>query len=77
VQVQGDGADGVAPKELKALADAFRSAQQAQNMSSERRAKEDAKLAARVTEAVDTVAKAKGLTGETTEAIKKQILGVA
>jgi Skp family chaperone for outer membrane proteins len=73
----GDGADGVAPKELKALADAFRSAQQAQNMSSERRTKEDAKLAARVTEAVDTVAKAKGLTGETTEAIKKQILGVA
>ncbi len=73
----GDGADGVAPKELKSLADAFRSAQQAQNMSSDRRAKEDAKLAARVTEAVDTVGKAKGLTSETTDAIKKQILGVA
>jgi hypothetical protein len=73
----GDGADGVAPKELKSLADAFRSAQQAQNMSSDRRAKEDAKLKERVTEAVDTVAKARGLTGETTEAIKKQILGVA
>ncbi|RUS64884.1 DUF3486 family protein [Pseudorhodobacter sp. E13] len=73
----GDGADGVAPKELKSLADAFRSAQQAQNMSSDRRAKEDAKLAARVTEAVDTVGKAKGLTTETTDLIKKQILGVA
>lgn len=73
----GDGADGVAPQELKQLADAFRAAQQAQNFSSDRRAKEDAKLKARVTEAVDTVAKAKGLTGETTDAIKKQILGVA
>jgi Skp family chaperone for outer membrane proteins len=72
----GDGADGVAPKELKALADAFRAAQMAQNLSSDRRAKEDAKLAARVTEAVETVAKAAGMTKETTEAIKAQILGV-
>ena len=72
----GDGADGVAPKELKALADAFRAAQMAQNLSSDRRAKEDAKLAARVTEAVDTIAKAAGMTKETTEAIKAQILGV-
>lgn len=72
----GDGADGVAPKELKALADAFRAAQMAQNLSSDRRTKEDAKLAARVTEAVETVAKAAGMTKETTEAIKAQILGV-
>lgn len=72
----GDGADGVAPKELKALADAFRAAQAAQNMSSDRRAKEDAKLAARVTEAVDTVAKAAGMTKETAEKIKSEILGV-
>ena len=73
----GDGADGIEPKDLKALADAARAAQLAQNMSSERRAKEDAKIAARLGEAVDTVAKAKGLTGETAEAIKAQILGVA
>ena len=73
----GDSADGVAPKDLKALADAFRAAQAAQNMSTDRRSREDAKLAARVGEAVDTVAKAKGLTGETAEAIKAQILGVA
>lgn len=73
----GDGADGVEPKELKALADAFRAAQAAQNMSSDRRSKEDAKVAARLGEAVDTVAKARGLTGETAEAIKAQILGVA
>lgn len=73
----GDASEGVAPKDLKALADAFRAAQAAQNMSTDRRTKEDAKLAARVGEAVDTVAKAKGLTGETAEAIKAQILGVA
>lgn len=72
----GDGADGVAPKELKALADAFRAAQIAQNLSSDRRAKEDAKLAARVTDAVDTVAKAAGMTKETAEKIKAEILGV-
>lgn len=72
----GDGADGVAPKELKALADAFRAAQVAQNLSSDRRAKEDAKLAKRVTEAVDTVAKAAGMTADTAEKIKAQILGV-
>jgi len=53
----GDAADGIAPKELKELADAFRSAQSAQNMS--------------------TTRKAKGLTAETAEAIKAQILGVA
>lgn len=72
----GDASDGIEAKELKALADAFRAAQQAQNMSSERRTKEDAKLKARVNDAVDTVARARGLTGETTEAIKKQILGL-
>jgi hypothetical protein len=72
----GDAADGVAPKALLELSMAFKQAQAAQNLSSDRRAKEDAKLAARVTEAVDTVAKARGLTGETAEAIKAQILGV-
>lgn len=73
----GDAADGIEPKDLKALADAARAAQLAQNMSSERRAKEDAKMAARLGEAVAAVAKVKGLTAETAEAIKAQILGVA
>jgi hypothetical protein len=72
----GDASDGMVPKDLKALADAFRAAQLAQNLSSDRRAKEDAKLAARVNDAVETVARAKGLTVETAEAIKAQILGV-
>lgn len=72
----GDGSDGVAPKELKSLAEAFRAAQLAMNLSTDRRTKEDAKLAARVTEAVDTVAKAAGMTKETAEKIKAEILGV-
>ena len=73
----GDNADGVAPKDLKALADAFRAAQAAQNMSSDRRAKDDKRVAERIGDAVDAVAKAKGMTAETTEAIKAQLLGVA
>jgi len=73
----GDAADGIAPKELKELADAFRSAQSAQNMSTTRKAKETAALQDRLGEAVTAVAKAKGLTAETAEAIKAQILGVA
>lgn len=68
--------DNVAPKDLKALADALRASQAAQNMSSERKTREDAKLAARLGEAVDTVAKASGMTHETAEKIKAQVLGV-
>lgn len=72
----GDATDGVAPKDLKALADGLRAAQLAQNMSADRRARIEGDLKTRMAEAVETVAKAKGLTGDTTDAIKKQILGV-
>jgi hypothetical protein len=72
----GDAADGIAPKELKNLADAFRAAQAAQNLSSVRKTRENEQLQARLGEAVDAVAKAKGLTAETTEQIKFEILGV-
>jgi uncharacterized protein YejL (UPF0352 family) len=72
----GDAADGIAPKQLKELADAFRSAQAAQNLSSTRKAKETAQLQDRLGEAVEAVAKARGLTAETTEDIKASILGV-
>lgn len=71
-----DGQDKMAAKDMKALADALRSAQIAQNMSSARRAKETAALESRLAEAVETTAKARGLTAETTEAIKAEILGV-
>lgn len=72
----GDAADGIAPKQLKELADAFRSAQAAQNLSSARKTKETQQLQAKLGEAVDAVAKAKGLTAETAEQIKAEILGV-
>ena len=72
----GDAADGIAPKQLKELADAFRSAQAAQNLSSTRKAKETAQLQEKLGDAVDAVAKAKGLTAETAEQIKAEILGV-
>jgi Skp family chaperone for outer membrane proteins len=72
----GDAADGLAPKQLKELADAFRSAQAAQNLSSTRKAKETEALQGKLGDAVDAVAKARGLTGETAEAIKASILGV-
>jgi Protein of unknown function (DUF3486) len=73
----GDGEDVMDGKELKALAEALRASQAAQNMSSERKAKEDKKLADRMGEAVDAVAKARGMTAETAEAIKAKLLGVA
>lgn len=72
----GDASDGIAPKQLKELADAFRSAQAAQNLSSNRKAKETDALNAKLGAAVDAVAKAKGLTDETVEDIKATILGV-
>jgi hypothetical protein len=72
----GDGADGVVPKDIMHLAGAFKLAQQAQNMSSDRKTKEDKKLEARIGDAVDVVAKATGMTAETAQAIKAEILGV-
>jgi hypothetical protein len=70
----GDGADGIMPKGIMELASAFKSAQQAQNMSSDRKAKEQAKLAAKIGDAVDAVAKASGMTKERSEEIKAQLL---
>jgi hypothetical protein len=72
----GDHADGVVPEDLKRLADGLRAAQVAQNLSADRKAKITADLQKRMAEAVETTAKARGLTAETTEAIKAEILGV-
>ncbi|NCM96136.1 MAG: DUF3486 family protein [Rhodobacterales bacterium] len=68
--------DGLAPKDAMHLASAFRQAAQAQSISTDRRRKVEADFATRVTDAVETVARVKGLTVETAEAIKSQILGV-
>jgi len=73
----GDGADGIAPKDAMLLATAFKSAAQAQSISTDRRRKVEAEFESRIGTAVETVARAKGLTVETAEAIKAQILGVA
>lgn len=64
-------------KNVMELATAFRQATQAQSVSSDRRRKAEADFEAKVKEAVTTVAKAKGLTAETVEAIQAQVLGVA
>lgn len=72
-----DGGDaGWSPKEAMQLAGAMKAAAQAQGISTERRQKVEREYADQVKVAVDTVAKAKGLTAETAEAIKSQILGV-
>ncbi|MGK7664243.1 MULTISPECIES: phage protein Gp27 family protein [unclassified Marinovum] len=63
-------------KDVKMLASAFRDALQAQNVSSDRRRKAEAEFTEKVNEAVKTVARAKGISDDTVEAIKSQILGV-
>jgi len=73
----GDGADGIEPKDAMLLASAFKSAAQAQSISTDRRRKVEKEFESRIGAAVETVARAKGLTVETAEAIKAQILGVA
>ena len=70
-------ADGrLAPQEAMFLAAAFKSAVQAQRVSSDRRSKLEKEFEGKVDAAVEAVAKTKGLTAETAEAIKTQILGI-
>lgn len=70
------GESGIDPKGAMNLANALRAAAQAQGVSTARRQKVEKEFAGKVEEAVETVAKVKGLTAETAEAIKAQILGV-
>ena len=74
--VTAGGEAGFDPKAAKAMADALRSATLAQNVSTARRHTIEKEYAAKASAAVDKVARAKGLTAETAEAIKSQILGV-
>lgn len=69
--------DSANPLGVMQLAAAFKQAVQAQSISSDRRRKVEADFAAKVETAVQTVARTKGLTAETAEAIKAQILGVS
>lgn len=74
--LQAAGEHGVDPKGAVNLANALRSAVQAQGLSTLRRQKIEKDFAEKATAAVGAAAKAKGLTEETTQAILSQILGV-
>lgn len=69
--------DSIDPKGVMQLATALRQAMAAQSVSSDRRRKVEAEFAAKVNTAVATVARAKGLSAETAEAIKAEVLGVS
>jgi hypothetical protein len=71
-----EGDENLIPKDVMMLASALKQATQSQSVSSDRRQKVQSEFAAKVNKAVETVAKVKGLTLETSEAIKAQILGV-
>ena len=71
-------ADGrMAPKDAMMLAAAFKSAVQAQGVSSQRRAKLEKEFAGKVDGALEAVARQRGFSADTVEAIKAEILGVA
>lgn len=66
-----------ASKNLMELASALRQATQAQTVSSERRRRAEAEIKEKVAEAVTSVARVRGLSAETVEAIQAQVLGVS
>lgn len=74
--VMAAGDARISPKGAVELANALKAAAQAQGVSTSRRQKVEKDFAEKVTEAVDTVARVKGMTAETATAIKEQILGV-
>lgn len=63
-------------KEVQELAAALRAAAQAQSVSADRRRKLEAEMAAKTEKALEHVVKKKGMTRETAEDIKRQILGI-
>lgn len=70
------GQSGVDPKGAMSLANALRAAVQAQHISTTHRQKLEHEFNGKVEEAVDKVAKVRGLSAETAEDIKSKILGV-
>lgn len=69
--------DSIAAKDVMQLATALRQAAAAQGISTDRRRKVEADFARKAEAAVTAVAKAKGLSTETVEAIMTEVLGVA
>nr|WP_278437063.1 DUF3486 family protein [Brucella anthropi] len=74
--ITSTGEAGVDPKGAMQLATALRSAAQAQGVSTVRRQKVEKEFGEKVTEAVQTVAKSKGISAEATDEILTRILGV-
>ncbi|MFB2553351.1 DUF3486 family protein [Ensifer soli] len=70
------GEGGIDPKGAMALANALRAATQAQSVSTQRRQKVEKEFADKVDQAVETAGRVKGLSKETVDDIKRQILGV-
>jgi len=70
------GEAGLDPKGAMALANALRSATQAQGISTARRQKVEKEFGEKVTDAVEAVVKAKGVSAEGAEEILSKILGV-
>lgn len=78
-ELVADGEDRE-PKELKAIADAFKAIVTGQKISADRRrkieAEADAKAAAKTAEAVEKVAREGGLSPETVAQLRREFLGV-
>jgi hypothetical protein len=70
------GESGMAPLGAMQLASALKMATQAQGVSTARRQRVDEEFKTKVNDAVEKVAKVKGMSAETAEQIKAQILGV-
>lgn len=71
-----DPANTLTAKDAKELSEAYVKAIQGQTLSLETKRKQEEEFAKKTGEAIDKVAKVKGLTSDTVDAIKAQILGI-
>lgn len=69
--------DMIDPKAVQSLANGLHKAAQAQGVSTARRQKVESEFAEKVSQAVETVGQAKGLTRDTVADIKAKVLGVS
>ncbi|MBB4302339.1 Skp family chaperone for outer membrane proteins [Rhodobium orientis] len=74
--LEGAEAGGIDPKGAAELARAHKTAVQAQAISTDRRRKIEKEFAEKTEQAIEKVAKAKGLTADTVKTIKASILGI-
>lgn len=74
--VQSGGEAGFTPKQAMEMANAIRAATAAQNISTDRRRKQETELAAKVTDAIDKTAEVAGLSADRAAQIRRDVLGV-